>query len=189
MADAARLPNAPVRPKTLAEYLTWEEAQADKHEFRAGQITMMTGGTLRHTTIAGNVFAALRTKLGKGPCRPYLMNARVALEEAEAGYYPDIVVDCGAYVGSALATAQPTVVFEVLSLTTRNKDFSEKVPDYRDTASMRQIVLVEPDERSLHVWTRRETGWRQSQLGPTSAMLELPSLGIALTLDDIYEGA
>lgn len=54
MADtAARLPTTPVRPKTLADFLTWEEAQADKHEFRAGQIRMMTGGTQRHTMIAG----------------------------------------------------------------------------------------------------------------------------------------
>lgn len=95
MADAARLPTTPVRPKTLADFLVWEEAQADKHEYRNGQIWMMTGGTLRHTTIAGNIFTALRSKLGNGPCRAYLMNARVALKETEAGYYPDVVVDCG----------------------------------------------------------------------------------------------
>ncbi|MBY0562909.1 MAG: Uma2 family endonuclease [Hyphomonadaceae bacterium] len=189
MADAARLPNVPARPKTLADFLVWEEAQADKHEFRNGQITMMTGGTQRHNLIAGNIFSALNAKLRGGPCRPYVMNGRVALEETEAGYYPDVVVDCGPYVGNALATSEPTVVFEVLSPTTRTKDFAEKVPDYRDTESMRQIVLVEPDERKLYVWKRTETGWRQSELGAASATLELPSLNIALTLDEIYEGA
>lgn len=190
MADtAARLPTTPVRPKTLADFLIWEEAQADKHEFRAGQIRMMTGGTQRHNAIATNVLLALHAKLGKGRCRPSMMNARVALKETEAGYYPDVVVDCGPYVGNALATSKPTVVFEVLSPSTRNTDFSEKVPDYRDTESMQQIVLVEPDERRLHVWTRTEKGWRQSELGAASAALELPSLGIALALDEIYEGA
>jgi Uma2 family endonuclease len=188
MADSAtRL--APARPRTLADFLVWEEAQADKHEFRNGQIWMMTGGTMRHTTIAGNIFIALRAKLGGGRCRPYLMNARVALKETEAGYYPDVVVDCGAYVANALATSEPSVAFEVLSPSTRTRDFSEKVPDYRDTDSMQQIVLVEPDERKLHVWTRSEKGWRQSEPGAASAALDLPSLGIALTLDEIYEGA
>jgi Uma2 family endonuclease len=187
MADsAARLVT---RPKTLAEFLVWEEAQSDKHEFRAGQVRMMTGGTQRHNLIAGNIFSSLKAKLRGGPFRPYAMNGRVALEETEAGYYPDVVVDCGAYVGSALATTQPTVVFEVLSPTTRNTDFSEKVPDYRDTASIQQIVLIEPDERKLYVWTLRENGWRQSELGAASVALDLPALGIAITLDEIYEGA
>lgn len=189
MADAARLPTTPVRPKTLADFLVWEEAQADKHEFRNGQIWMMTGGTLRHTTIAGNIFTALRAKLGNGPCRAYLMNARVALKETEAGYYPDVVVDCGPYVGAALATSEPSIAFEVLSPSTRTRDFSEKVPDYRDTESMQQIVLVEPDERKLYVWTRTNSGWRQSEPGPTTVALDLPSLGVSLTLDEIYEGA
>ncbi len=178
MADAARLPTVSVRPRTVAEFLVWEEAQADKHEFRAGQIRMMTGGTQRHNLIAGNIYGGLRARLAGAACRPYLMNARVALEETEAGYYPDVVVDCGPYVGNALATSRPTIVFEVLSPSTRHSDFSEKVPDYRDTATIQQIVLVEPDERKLHVWTRGEKGWRQSELGVASATLELPSLGV-----------
>lgn len=189
MADAARLPTTLARPKTLADFLVWEEAQADKHEFRNGQITMMTGGTQRHNIIAGNIFGALKEKLRGGPCRPYAMNGRVALEETDAGYYPDVVVDCGAYVGNALATSKPTIVFEVLSPTTRNKDFSEKVPDYRDTPSIQQIVLVEPDEWKLYIWTRTENGWRQSEIGRDRSALDLPSLSVSLTLDEIYESA
>jgi Uma2 family endonuclease len=150
---------------------------------------MMTGGTQRHNIITMNILVALRAKLKNGPCRPFALNGRVALQETDAGYYPDVVVDCGPYVGSALATSAPTVVFEVLSPSTRTKDFAEKVPDYRDTATIQQFVLVEPDERKLHVWTRGEKGWRQSELGVASAALELPSLGISLTLDEIYEGA
>jgi hypothetical protein len=49
--------------------------------------------------------------------------------------------------------------------------------------------LIEPDERKLYVWTRRENGWRQSELGAASVALDLPALGIAITLDEIYEGA
>jgi Uma2 family endonuclease len=186
MADtAARLQT---RPRTLAEFLTWEERQTDKHEFRNGQIRMMTGGTQRHNLIAGNVFGFLQAKLRGGPCRAYLTNARVALEETDAGYYPDVVVDCGPYSPTALATSRPTVVFEVLSAATRNRDFSEKLPDYRDTSSIVQIVLIEPDERKLYVWVRANAGWTQAELGPGSTLL-LTSLDIALPLDEIYEGA
>lgn len=184
MADTARIRP---RPTTLDEFLVWEEAQRDKHEFRNGQIRMMTGGTQRHNAIATNILVALRTKLGKGPCRAYAMNARVALRETEAGYYPDVVVDCGAYEAKALATTKPTIVFEVLSPSTRTGDFSEKVPDYRDTESIEQIVLVEPDEPLLHVWTKTGDAWRQFDVDEGKARLEIPSVGTFLTFEEIYE--
>ncbi|GIK50841.1 MAG: Uma2 family endonuclease [Hyphomonadaceae bacterium] len=185
MADTARLHR---RPTTLDEFLVWEESQPDKHEFRNGQIRMMTGGTLRNETIAGNIFAALRAKLKGAPCRAYMNNARVALREANAGYYPGVVVDCGPYAANALAVSKPTIVFEVLSESTRNSDFSEKVPDYRDTESIVQIVLVEPDEQKLHVWTKSGETWRQTEIAGARA-LELPSLNVALALEEIYEDA
>ncbi len=185
MADAARLPT---RPRTVAEFLSWEPAQTDKHEFRNGQIRMMTGATKRHNQVSVNILSTLKEKLRGSPCRPFA-NDLLVETEVEATYYPDVIVDCGPYDGDALVASTPTVVFEVLSPSTRNGDFSEKVPDYRDTSSIKQIVLVEPDERKLHVWTRTDRGWRQSELGPASAALEVPSLGVTLTLDEIYEGA
>jgi Uma2 family endonuclease len=186
MADTVRLHR---RPTTLDEFLEWEEAQSDKHEFRNGQIRMMTGGTLRNETIAGNIFAALRMKLKGSPCRAYVNNARVALREANAGYYPDVVVDCGPYAAHALAVSKPTVVFEVLSENTRLTDLSEKVPDYRDTDGVMQIVLVEPDARKLQVWTKTGDTWRQSEIGPQQGVLEMPALTVALSFDEIYQDA
>ncbi len=184
MADTARLRT---RPTTLDEFLAWEESQSDKHEFRNGQIRMMTGGTLRHTLVSGNIFATLRERLKGSPCRVYAADARVALREVDAGYYPDVVVDCGPYDGGALAAIRPTVVFEVLSPGTRSSDFSEKVPDYRDTESIVQIVLVEPDERKVYSWINANGGWRQYEI--SEGDLPLPSLGFSLAFDDIYEGA
>lgn len=186
MADTAR----PLkRPSNVAEFLEWEEAQRDKHEFRHGQIRMMTGGTQRHNLIAGNIFFGLRNRMPLGPCRAYMMNARVALEEADAGYYPDVVVDCGTFEPRGLAASKPTVVFQVLSPTTRNADFSEKVPDYRDTESIVQIVLVEPDEPKLHVWTRANAAWRETVAAGLDKELVMPSLSLSLAMSEIYAGA
>ncbi len=183
MADTARIRP---RPTTLDEFLVWEEAQRDKHEFRNGQIRMMTGSTLRNNTIALNIAFALREKLRGAPCRAYAYG-RVALREVNAGYYPDVVVDCGEYEGKALAATKPTVVFEVLSPSTRNFDFSEKLPDYRDTEGIVQIVLVEPGEPRLHVWTNTGEAWRQSEIGVDQNRLGLPSLGVELTFAEIYD--
>lgn len=147
---------------------------------------MMTDGTLRHARLADNIVAALNAKLAGGPCRAYGHNARVAAWESDAGYYPDVVVDCGPYDAKALAVTAPTVVFEVLSPSTRNSDFAEKVPDYRDTATITQIVLMEPDEPLLYVWTRTNAAWRERHIRGIDALLDLPDLQLSLPLAEIY---
>lgn len=183
MADTA---HALRRPASLDEFLSWEQAQSDKHEFRGGRIRMMTGGTRRNAHIALNIGAALRAKLGAGPCRAYLSDVAVALREVDAAYYPDVVVDCGPYEGASRIAGRPTIVFEVLSPSTRDTDFSEKVPDYRDTETIEQIVLVEPDERRVHTWIKSNGRWRQAEFDAQKPELPLPSLGTSLTFDEIY---
>jgi Uma2 family endonuclease len=183
--------NLPARPTTLDEFLVWEASQDMKHEYRRGAIRMMTGGTLRNTRIAQNIAGALNDKLASGPCFAYVENAKVRLDLADAGYYPDVVVDCGGYDPDAKTTAEPVVVFEVLSTSTRNTDFSDKVPDYRDTPSVRQIVLVEPDKRFLHVWVWDEgrQAWRETDVDEERGVLKLPALDVELTLEEIYKNA
>jgi Uma2 family endonuclease len=175
------------RPASLAEFLDWEQSQTARHEFRGGRITMMTGGRLRHSRLAIRIASALNARMKGGRCFAYAENVLVALHNADAGYYPDVVVDCGAYKPDALSAIEPRVVFEVLSPSTRATDFSEKVPDYRDSG-VKQIVLVEPDEPLLHVWTETDKGWRESRLEGQVKTLALPSLGISLTMAEIYEG-
>jgi len=181
----------PARPTTLDEFLVWEANQDMKHEYRRGVIRMMTGGTLRNTRMAQSIAGALNDKLKGGPCYAYVENAKVKLTLADAGYYPDVVVDCGGYDPDAKQTAEPVVVFEVLSASTRNTDFSDKVPDYRDTPSVRQIVLVEPDKRFVHtwVWDDNRQKWRETDVDEGKGVLKLPSLGIELTLDEVYKDA
>jgi Uma2 family endonuclease len=176
------------RPVSLAEFLAWEQGQSARHEYRGGRIRMMTGGTRRNTRLATTIAGTLNARLRGGPCFAYAENLQVALSQAEAGYYPDVVVDCGAYDPNALTAGDPTVVFEVLSPCTRDTDFSEKVPDYRDSG-VKQIVLVEPDEPLLHVWTYDHGRWRETRIAGLEASLALPALGFTLPLAEMYEGA
>ena len=57
---------------TEADYLQWEARQPVRHEYIGGQIHAMTGATLRHNVIAGNVYASLRPHLRATPCRAFV---------------------------------------------------------------------------------------------------------------------
>ena len=44
---------------SLEEFLAWERAQPERYEYGGGVITMMTGGSLDHSTIAPNLYAII----------------------------------------------------------------------------------------------------------------------------------
>src|SRR3954470_15470270 len=79
---------------TYAEYLALEASSNVKHEFLAGQIYAMAGGTPEHAALAaaasGLLFAQLR---GRG-CRVYDSDLRVRTRSGLATY-PDVTVICG----------------------------------------------------------------------------------------------
>ena len=52
---------------TYAEYLAWENDQADRHEFIGGRIFAMTGAIQKHNLVVTNVGFALRRGLQGTP--------------------------------------------------------------------------------------------------------------------------
>lgn len=79
----------------LADYLAREMASERRHEYVAGRIHAMTGGSMRHNRIAGNLYGKLLARLGQGPCQVFINDMKLHVEEADSIYYPDVFVWCG----------------------------------------------------------------------------------------------
>src|SRR3954465_329994 len=90
MGEAAR-----IHRMSAAEYLAWERAQPDKHEYHLGEIFAMAGGSPRHnflsTAMGGELRAAMR---GKG-CGVFSSDQRISAKRDERYVYADAVVVCG----------------------------------------------------------------------------------------------
>ncbi len=52
------------------DYLQGELVSEIRHEYVAGQVYAMSGGTLNHQRIAGNFFYLIKTLLAGKPCFP-----------------------------------------------------------------------------------------------------------------------
>jgi Uma2 family endonuclease len=182
MADTASRSNH----LTLREFLEWEERQPRKYELLDGLVKMMTGGTLGHNHIALNIPSRLKEKLRSGPCRPENSDTKVVAAHGQS-FYPDCTVDCGPFDPLATQAAEPTIVFEVLSPSTRDDDLSIKLPSYQATPSIRQIVYVEPNRVHLLVWERTAEGWIESEIVHPEASLQLAVGDATLTMAEIYE--
>ncbi|MER3499366.1 MAG: hypothetical protein C4308_12410 [Chitinophagaceae bacterium] len=44
---------------SIQEYLAWEEAATEKHEYYNGEVFAMSGAKVAHNVIAGNIFGSL----------------------------------------------------------------------------------------------------------------------------------
>jgi Uma2 family endonuclease len=172
---------------TPEEYLALEEASPIKHEYANGYVYAMAGASRAHNLISTNLMVALGTQLEGKPCVPFGsdMRLRVRLPEETFYYYPDLTVDCSAQ--ETVDTEDPTVIFEILSVTTHRNDRGEKLIHYLNLPSMRVYALV--DQRRVHVTVHRrgEDGtWGREVLTDLDASVALPEIGCTLPLRTIY---
>ncbi len=181
---------ARVLPRTVAEYLAFEETCEGKHEFISGEIHAMSGASRAHNKISLNLAAALRAGLRGGPCEVFVTDFKVRLEVAREDifYYPDVVVSCQPGDRHSHYTGTPTLVFEVLSPTTEAIDRREKNQNYRHAATLEEYVLVAQDRHEVTIF-RRATGWQGEIFTVPDALVEFRSVKQAMTLAAIYEDA
>ncbi len=176
-------------PMPREEYLQGELGSEVHHEYVAGNVYAMSGGTLHHQRVAGNFFyLAKRELLGK-PCFPTGSDfkLRVPLGHGEeAFYYPDGMIICEPLPGDALYADAPSVILEVLSPNTRRNDEVQKCRDYLTIPSLHAYVLAETDEPFLRVYRRGGEGFVRETITGLDAMLELAEVNLSLPLAELY---
>jgi Uma2 family endonuclease len=173
----------------IDDYLLWEAEQIERHEYLNGEVFAMTGARDAHNTIAGNLFATLRTTLRGGPCRTYIADMKLRVDSADAVFYPDVMVTCDPRdrgLDADLAKRHPTLLVEVLSESTAAYDRGLKFERYRQIETLREVLLIEQDRRHVDLFRRESDGrWVLESQGP-EGVVQFASLGVSLTLDELY---
>ena len=159
------------QPLDEADYLKLEARSPVRNEYVAGQVYAMTGATLRHNIIAGNIYSLLRHHLRGSPCRTFMADAKLRVAKKQSIYYPDVMVTCDAQhqqLGSGdYLVESPRLVVEVLSESTAGTDRREKLLAYRTLPTLLEYVLVWQDEPAIEVHRRQgDIGWEVITLAP-----------------------
>lgn len=178
---------------TPEEYLAREEKAEYKSEYHDGEIRMMSGGTPEHSSIAVNVIITLGSALAGGPCRVFNSDMRLLVAPRGDYTYPDVMVVCGKLElqpGRRDVVTNPTVLFEILSASTREYDRIEKFRLYKEIETLREYVLVDSERVVVSVLRREmETGkWTIEILNDLHDVLILESLNLEIPLSHIYTG-
>lgn len=178
----------PAHKPTIAEFLAWEEAQPERHEFYRGEFFAMVGGRRINNIVTGNLFAALKAHLKGSRCWAFVESMKLQVAD-DALFYPDIFVTCDA---SDLRTEQifrrPVLVGEVLSVSTQAFDRGLKFAAYRQLDSLREYLLIDPDTRSVEVFRRNERELFELHDQTGSAALHLASVDLRLPMAELFDG-
>jgi Uma2 family endonuclease len=171
------------------EYLAFERAAEQKHEYADGEIFAISGGTFEHSLVAANLLRELGVSLAGRPCWPLTSDMRVKVEGSSRYLYPDGSVVCGEPLFEDArrdTLLNPKVVIEVLSESSEAYDRGDKFACYRTIPSLAEYLLASQTEPRLDHYVRQpDDGWLLRSVGP-GGRVRLPSLGCELAVDRIY---
>ncbi len=172
---------------TAADYLEWEQAQAERHEYIDGEVFAMAGAEDGHVTVAVNLTSALHRHLRGSPCKTYMSDMRLHVAASDAYFYPAVMVTCDADDRARrLSKSAPVLVAEVLSPGTAQYDMGVKFAHYRQIASLREYVLIDIDRRSADVYRKGADGlWVLHPFSGGQAV-ELKSVELALPAAELF---
>ena len=174
---------------TLDEYMEFEEQSSFRHEYVNGVVYAMSGPSLAHARITGELFVAFKTHLRGSPCEPFATDVklRIRSETDEIVYYPDVVVACNRDEWGTNYVCNPKLVIETLSPSTGHIDRREKAMTYRRVSSIEEYVLLEQDTHKVIVHRRAEN-WKPHLYMGAQAVAEFRCIGLSVPLAQIYGG-
>ena len=172
---------------TAADYLAWEPAQLDRHEYLDGEVFAMAGADDRHVTVSMNIAFSLRQHLSGSPCRTYMSDMRLQVAAANSYFYPDVLVTCSALdQASPLVKTEPKLIIEVLSPSTAAYDRGLKFSHYRSLASLQEYILIDLDTRSTDGYRKGADGLWVLHPFARGEPVSLASVALTLSAESLF---
>jgi Uma2 family endonuclease len=176
---------------TLEEYLTQEEVAEFRSEYRNGEIVSMTGGSINHNQIAGNVYAFLKFMLRKTEIKPYIGDLRLWIPQYQQYTYPDVFLIQDQPVFQERRTdtiLNPCLIVEVLLKSPKDYDRTDKFRYYRSIAELREYVLINQYETQIEHYTKAESNsWLFRAYEASTDKIVFASINLEMAIADIYE--
>jgi len=179
---------ADTRLMTVEEYVEFEERSEIRHEFIDNQLYPMPGTTDDHNEICFNIKNALKQFIKN--LRVYTESVKVQIASQKDYTYPDVMIAPDPRDQTNKYIKQyPTVIFEVISKTSRIEDSADKFIRYKNIASLQNYILVDSEKLWVEVRYKTPEGeWEANTYFMSDGKFPVPALGVELNLDAVYEG-
>ncbi len=178
----------PKQGKTVAEYLAIDRDSEIKHEFLDGEVFAMTGGSVSHSLIIGNMIGSLYRQLEDKPsCSVLSSETRICCEQDKSYFYPDASVVCGDMeMEDDHTLLNPIVIVEVLSKSTEAFDRGSKFARYRRIPSLKEYILIAQSKQTIESFFRNGNFWVFQEFSERDDLI-VRALDLKIPLAKIYE--
>lgn len=140
---------------SYAEYRIRDDESPYRSEYYQGAIYSMAGSTPTHNHLALNAVEQLRPLLREQSCLTFASDVAVITPGNQACFYPDVSVVCGATLAEVpRQIPNPALIIEVLSSSTRNTDWTLKLPEYKRIPSLLHILLIDSERVEVTHFSR-----------------------------------
>jgi len=174
------------------EYLEAERKATEKHELMNGKIITMTGASLNHNRIVGNLIGEVHHFLKGKSCEVFPSDLRVNIPSTNSFCYPDLTIVCGKpelldeHFDNLL---NPAVIIEVLSPSTESYDRGNKLFTYQQIASFKEYILIDSSSINIQTIIKKDDGlWKFESVADPAAFITISTIGQEILLSDIYYG-
>jgi Uma2 family endonuclease len=150
---------------SVEEYLEQEAKNPYKSEYHAGEVIAMAGATENHNLIQMNLYGELYMCLKyKEACKLYPSDMLVKIPTCEKYVYPDFVIVCGERFLEKRkgldVLLNPTIIIEVLSVSTAHYDAHEKMECYFTLESLKEYWLIDSEKIAIKGYKKQnENDW------------------------------
>jgi Uma2 family endonuclease len=171
---------------TVEKYFQLDETDTEnRYEYVDGYVYLMAGGTFDHSTISGNLYSILRSRLRGKPCRVYNSDIKVQISQKRY-FHPDLTVTCDPRDrGTGDLLQSPRVIFEVLSPSTEIKDRTWKLQNYLALPTMEEYLLVDTKSLKMEIYHKENGRWIYD-IYQGNETITLQSLGVQFPLSEAY---
>jgi Uma2 family endonuclease len=172
------------------EELLADKPADEKWELIGGRVVrMMLGARWEHKRIVQNVSFALFADFRQrgSNCRPYDETFWLKRETLDLACFPDVIVPCGTLPPGATSLDDPTVLVEVVSKGSAQRDRHEKWVLYNRIPPLKHYVLIERDVVAVDVFDREESGFHlRPRMESLTDVLRLPAIDFEIALSEVY---
>ena len=181
----------PKRKMTIEEYIEFDKLSEERFEYFDGELFAMAGGSPDHSRICINICNALTQKLEGSPCEAFNADLRIKVPTAMPYRYPDASVVCGEQhyeeIQGVKTLLNPTLLIEVLSVSTTAYDYGPKFIAYQSIESFREYLVIAQDCAHVIQHIKQPVGWLRLDTIGLDSTVKLASLQVEISLREIYK--
>lgn len=176
------------RMMDVQEYIQYELNSELRHEYINGILYEMPGEKKINNKIAFAIAMLLYKQLHPAYA-VYNHDVKVAIPGGRKYYYPDVCIVAEPEDGNNeyILTA-PTLIVEVVSESSQTHDYVDKYLDYITIPGLQYYLIAEPETILVTVYERDGDVWTAHKYTRLDSTVELPKLGVQLSLSEIYKG-